>query len=384
MKKHTIHIISGLLFLTALLTLAACHKNSGGGGAPTISHIRVISQSDTGNITTPVKLDSTGQTEDTTYQAITLVGFDSTAASGRLNNQYAIVGTGLGTLKTITINGVSNPILPGLVTKTSAIFTVAPNIPFGSTGPGNFKITTAGGSASFTWPIEQPPPIISTISPTTGSAGDTMTITGSVFQGLTRVTFDSTQATIIYADSGLIKVIIPAGIVQAYVYAFTPGGSGKSPSPFGFKSIIYVNSLQNGWGNYTGYNSVLNFNNNTNLTAGEASNISVTFTNLYGALQIGYGGVTLTPATQGLTALKFSVYGGAGIPAGGQQAQIVMNGAYPPGGVAYQFTIMPGVWQTFTVPLSAIGNPSPITEFVLQGLGAPVPSTIYVTDIGFI
>ena len=383
MKKNIIHNnIPGLFLLTFLLTLAACHKNSG-PGAPAISRIRVISRSDTGNITRPVKLDSTGQTEDTTYSAITLVGFDSTVASGQLGHQYAIIGTGLGTLKTITINGVSNAILPGLVTNTSAIFTVASNIPFGTTGPGNFRITTSGGSASFTWPIQQPPPVINNISPTTGQAGDTMTITGSLFQGLTRVTFDSTQATIIYSDSGLIKVIIPAGIVQAYIYAFTPGGSGKSPSPFGFKSIIYVGSLQNGWGNYTGYNSTLNFNNKTNLLKGDASNISVIFGNQYGALQIGYGGVKLTPATQGLTALKFSVYGGAGIPAGGLQGQIVMNGAYT-NSIEFHFTIMPGVWQTFTVPLSALGNPSPITEFVLQGVGAPVPSTIYVSDIGFI
>jgi hypothetical protein len=382
MKKNTIQNNISALSLLTILTLAACHKNSG-PGAPAIARIRVISRSDTGNITRPVKLDSTGQTEDTTYSAITLAGFDSTVASGQLGHQYAIIGTGLGTLRTITINGVSNAILPGLVTNTSAVFTVASNIPFGITGPGNFRITTSGGSASFTWPIQQPPPVISSISPTTGSAGDTMTITGSLFQGLTRVTFDSTQATIIYADSGLIKVIIPAGIVQAYIYAFTPGGSGKSPSPFGFKSIIYVGSLQNGWGNYTGYNSTLNFNNKTNLLKGDASNISVIFGNQYGALQIGYGGVSLKPATLGLTALKFSVYGGAGIPAGGLQAQIVMNGAYT-NSIEYHFTIMPGVWQTFSVPLSTLGNPSPVTEFVLQGVGAPVPSTIYVSDIGFI
>jgi hypothetical protein len=380
---HTVTLIAGLSLLTILLTLAACHKNSGGPGAPAISHIRVISRSDTGNITKPVKLDSTGKTLDTIYSAITIIGFDSTVASGQLSHQYAIIGTGLGTLRSITINGVSNAILPGLVTNTSAIFTVAPNIPFGSTGPGNFKVATAGGSASFTWPIQQPPPIISSITPATGSAGDTMTITGSLFQGLTRVTFDSIQATIIYADSALIKVLIPAGVVQAYVYTFTPGGTGKSPNPFGFKSIIYVNSLQNGWGNYTGYNSTLNFNNKTNLITGEASNISVIFGDQYGALQIGYGGATLKPADQGLTALKFSVFGGAGIPAGGQQAQIVINGAYN-NSVEYHFTIMPGVWQTFTIPLSTLGNPSPITEFVLQGVGAPVPSTIYVADIGFI
>ena len=379
MKKHTIHILTGILL--TLFTLAACHKDNKAGSPPSISRIRLLSRSDTGDVSFAVKIDSTGQLVDSTRTAITLVGFDSTTASGQLSHQYAIIGSNLGTLRTITINGVSNPILPGLVTNNSAIFSVAPNIPFGTTGSGNFVITTSGGSASFTWPIQQPPPIINSITPSTGSAGDTMTITGSLFQGLTRVTFDSTQATIIYADSGKIKVIIPAGIVQAYIYAFTPGGTGKSPSPYGFKSIIYVSSLQNGWGSYTGYNSTLNFNNTTNLLPGEASNISVIFTDPYGALQIGYGGTALKPADLGLTALKFSVYGGTGVPAGGLQAHVALNNNYS---IAVNLTIMPGVWQTITVPLSTLGNPSPISEFVLQALGAPTPCTIYVSDIGFI
>jgi IPT/TIG domain len=386
MKRLTIYQMQRItlfLFIAAgLLTIAACHKNTA-AGTPSISRIRLISKGDTGNVTLPVRLDSSGQAVDSGYSAISIIGFDSTVASGQLSHQYALVGANLGTLKTITINGVSNPILPGLVTNTSAIFTVAPNIPFGATGANNFTITTTGGTASFNWPIQQPPPIISSISPTTGSAGDTMTITGSLFQGLTRVTFDSVPATIISATTTVIKVVIPAGIVQAFVYAFTPGGSSKSPNPFGFKSIIYVGSLQNGWGNYTGYNSTLNFNNKTNLLPGELSNISVTFSDQYGALQIGYGGATLDPAAKGFTALKFSVYGGAGIPAGGQQAQIVINGAYN-SAVEFSFKIMPGVWQTFSVPLSTFGNPSPVTEFVLQAVGAPVPSTIYVTDLGFI
>jgi hypothetical protein len=380
MKSLKLYI---LFFLAGLLGLAACHKDNRSSGAPAISRIRLTSQTDTLDKTMPIRTDSTGQLVDSSYTRITLVGFDSTASSGQLSHQYAIIGTNLGTLRTITINGVDNPILPGLVTNTSAIFSVAPNIPFGSTGPNNFVVTTAGGSASFTWPIQQPPPVISSISPTVGSPGDTMTISGSVFQGLTRVTFDSTEATILYADSATVKVIIPANIVQAFVYVFTPGGSGKSPNPFGFKSIIYVNGLQNGWGNYTGYNSTLNFNNNTNLITGEASNISVVFTDQYGALQIGYGGVTLNPTTLGLTAIKFSVYGGAGIPPGGQAAQIVINGNYTDS-QEYHFTIMPGVWQSFTAPLNTLGNPSPITEFVLQGVGVPVPCTIYVADIGFI
>src|ERR1700710_1004125 len=98
MKKHTIYILSGILLM--LFTLAACHKDNKAGSPPSISRIRLLSRSDTGNISIPVKIDSTGQLADSTYSAIRLVGFDSTVPSGQLSHQYAILGSNLGTLKT--------------------------------------------------------------------------------------------------------------------------------------------------------------------------------------------------------------------------------------------------------------------------------------------
>jgi hypothetical protein len=374
-----IKLFTGAGILALLFSGVACKKTNNPGG-PSISSFRTLSQTDTGNVTRPARIDSTLQIVDTSFKQIFLVAADSTVTSGQLNHQYALLGNNLRTLKTITINGVSNAFLPGLLTNTSVIFTIGSNIPFGSTGPNNFVITTESGTASFNFPIQQPPPIITSINPQIGNAGDTMTITGSLFNGATRVTFDSTQAQIISQTLTQIQVIVPAGVVQAFVYVFTPGGSGKSPQPFGFKSIVYVNGLQNGWGNYTGYNSTLNFANNTNLIQGEVSNIRVDFQNAYGALQIGYGGVAILPAQQGLTQIKFSIFGGAGWPVG-QKVQVVMNGDY---GDAYQVTVVGGVWTTFSIPLSQWGSPSPITEFVIQGAGVPVPSTVYVTDIGFI
>ncbi len=372
-------LFTGAGILALLLAGAACKKTNN-PGAPTIASFRTLSQTDTANVTRAAHLDSTLQIVDSTFKQVFLVAADSTVISGQLGHQYAILGNNLSTLKTITINGVSNPVLPGLLTQHSAIFSIASNIPFGSTGPNNFVITTAGGTASFNFPIQQPPPVITSINPQIGNSGDTMTITGTLFNGATRVTFDSTQATIISQSLTQIKVKVPPGVVQAFVYVFTPGGAGKSPQPFGFKSIIYVNGLQNGWGNYTGYNSTLNFANNTNLVPGEVSNISVVFQNAYGALQIGYGGVALVPAQKGLTQVKFSIYGGVGWPVG-QQVQVVLNGDY---GDAKQMVVVAGQWTTYSFLLSALGNPSPITEFVIQGYGVPVPSTMYVTDIGFI
>ena len=82
----------------------------------------------------------------------------------------------------------------------------------------------------------------------------------------------------------------------------------------------------------------------------------------------------------GLTAIKLSIYGGAGIVAGGK-VQLVINGNY---GNAVPITLTPGTYTDYTIPLKDLGNPTVITEFVLQSLGNAVPSVIYVDDIGFI
>jgi hypothetical protein len=372
-------LFTGAGILVLLLAGAACKKTNNPGG-PSIASFRTLGTTDTANVTIPYKVDSTAKIVDSNFKQVFVVPQDSMVVSGQLGHQYAILGNNLNTLKTITINGVSNPILPGLVTKTSAIFAVASNIPFGSTGPGNFVITTEFGTTSTSFPIQQPPPVITSIDPQVGNAGDTMTITGTLFNGATRVTFDSTQATIISQSLTTIKVIVPVGVVQAFVYVFTPGGAGKSPQPYGFKSIIYVNGLQNSWGSYTGYNSILDFNNHSNLITGESSNISVNYQAPYGALQIGYGGPALNPTALGLTSIKFSIYGGSTWPVGGK-VQVVINGDYPQ---ALQEVVVPGQWTTYSIPLSQWGNQSPIKEFVIQGANVATGAIVYVTDIGFI
>jgi hypothetical protein len=379
MKNKSIGIGLALVAILLGLGLGSCKKNNSGGAPPTISLVRTISKTDTINVTMPARVDSNGSVTDTTFPAPRVVPFDSTVVAGNLNNQYAIIGTNLGTTDSVLFNGLSVFFNPGLVTNTSIIVTIPANAPFGPGQTNQLIVVTRFGRAVFNFPIQQPPPIINSFSPAVGGAGDTVTIVGSVFQGLTGVRFDNTAAQIISFDSVQIQVLIPAGVVQAFIYVTTPGGTTKAANSFGFKSIVYLNGLGAGWGNYTGYNSTLNFANTTNVLTG-TTNISVIFTNNYGALQIGYGGATLSVSALGLTAIKFSVYGGAGTP-DGQMAQVVINGDY---GDAFQITIPAGSYGTYTVPLNMVGNPSTITEFVIQGENVTVPSTIYVDDIGFI
>ncbi|RYY24531.1 MAG: hypothetical protein EOP41_05820, partial [Sphingobacteriaceae bacterium] len=311
---------------------------------------------------------------------------------GRLGTQYGIIGTNLLTTTTVSFNGVSVYFNPALLTDNSIIVTIpaststATQVPFGPGQSNKLVIVTAHGRVEYTFPIQQPAPSITSFTPLSGGTGDIVTITGLVFNSVSAVRFDTTPAVIVGTPTATsIQVRVPAGIASAYIYVTTPGGTAKSPSSFGFKYTIYDDALATGWGGkgsggYDGYSSTRDYASTAHPKRGTNA-IAVNYTDAYGALQIGYGGATtLNVKTLGLTNIKFSIYGGAGIP-NGQKLQLVINGSY---GSAVQFTITAGSYTDLTIPLSSVGNPTEIKEIVIQGVGVTPPCTIYVDDIGFI
>jgi len=108
--------------------------------------------------------------------------------------------------------------------------------------------------------------------------------------------------------------------------------------------------------------------------------MQVVFGGQYSAAQIGYGGSAAPSVSAlGLKSLKFFVYGGANSKTG-DQLQIVLNGSY---GTAVIVTITAGAYTSVTIPLSSLGNPTTITEFVAQTFQT-TNETIYIDDLGFI
>ncbi|MGZ3754684.1 MAG: IPT/TIG domain-containing protein [Mucilaginibacter sp.] len=384
--------LSWVLLALAVFSLASCQKTSpnlvGGTGAPTIASLHTVYKT---------VVDSTATTSTTTYSSTgvpttttspnynpKVVPFDSLTTSGKGGNLYRIVGTNLGSVTSITFNGVAAYFNRALASDNSVIVQVPTNAPFGATQAGTLVLTTLHGSVTYKFTVIQPAPTITSFSPVAGSTGDTVTINGAVLDAATSVKFGTKSATIVSNTSTQIKVLLPAGVVQAFITVTTAGGSSTSATSFGYKYIIFDDALTKGWGGngggYSGYNSTLNFANTTNVERGTNS-ISVVFANNYGALQIGYGGSTpVSVATLGLKSIKFFIYGGASIKAG-DRIQVVINGNYSNAALV---TMTPGAYGSFTVPLSSLGNPTTITEVVFQAYGLAVPSTIYVDDIGFI
>ena len=139
-----------------------------------------------------------------------------------------------------------------------------------------------------------------------------------------------------------------------------------------FAVPIYTDGLQNGFQNWS-YTVSHDFNNTEKVRQGNMAIKAV-----YGGN--GYQGVTFNHSTgistSGYTKLEFSVYADAS--ANGQKLQVVTNNNY--GGPAPQVTLVGGAWTTFTVNLSDMGNPSTITQIVLQG--ANFSGTVYIDHVG--
>ncbi|RYE27263.1 MAG: hypothetical protein EOP45_01815 [Sphingobacteriaceae bacterium] len=391
--KYHLTLVGLLLF-----AFTSCKKDTQNGvlvgskGTPTITKIRTVGKS---------VVDSSRTTSVTTYDnagvATTVVNanynpvvsaFDSTTTSGKSGNYYAIIGTHLGSATNIVINGVQVLFNRAFASDNSLIFNLPSNVPYASPQPNTLQVVTLYGTVNYTFTVLQPAPQISSFSPVAGSTGDTVTITGTILDGATAVKFGQTAATAVSAKivsntPTQIKVLVPTGIVQAFIFVTTAGGTVKSTNSFGYKYLIYADALTTGWGGngggYSGYNSTITFNNTAQVARGTNS-IKVDFKDAYGAMQIGYGGSTaVNVAALGLKSVKFFVYGGAGVKVG-DKLQVVINGNYN----GTTVTIAPGAYTSFTIPLSSLGNPATITEFTLQGQGTAVPSTIYVDDIGFI
>jgi hypothetical protein len=390
--------IQWVLVILLLAGVVSCKKYNytgftAGTGKPTITLIHTLYKADSLPLNEPDSTIDTLGNLTVTVPQVQGVNFpqDSTTTSGNGGNYYVIVGTNLGSTTAVTFNDTAAFVNRAWLTDTTIIVAIPSNA-WTPNEPNTLTVTTLHGSVGTTFHVNQPAPNISGLNPSAAPAGDTITVNGILFYNVDSVTFVSdiidVQAQVVSYTPTQIQVVVPPGIVEAFVHVYTPGGAAVSPSAFGFKYVIYKDGLTLDWGGngggYSGYNSTINFTDNSNPPPGGSEDIMVTVGGAYGALQIGYGGATLTVSTLNLQGVRFSIAGGSNVPAGGQPAQVVINGDYTDN---YQFTIPASSsgYQTFIIPLSSLGNPATISEFVIQMQGSGGPGIIfYVDNLGFI
>jgi subtilisin family serine protease len=149
-----------------------------------------------------------------------------TPTSGAVGATVTLTGSGFTDASKVTFNGVS------------AAFTVKSDtqimatVPSGATS-GAIAVTTPGGTAtsaaSFT---VIPAPTISGFTPTSGTVGATVTLSGTGFTGASKVTFNGVSATFTVNSATQISATVPSGATSGKITVTTPGGTATSAASF--------------------------------------------------------------------------------------------------------------------------------------------------------
>jgi hypothetical protein len=154
--------------------------------------------------------------------------------SGAIGATVAITGSALGGATDVRFNG------------TSASFTIDADtqittwVPLGATS-GPITVVAPGGTTQSGGPFTVvPPPTISGFAPNAGSAGSTVTITGSALAGASAVRFNGISAPFTVPDANHITAIVPVGATSGPISVTTAGGVATSPAAFSVTATLTV------------------------------------------------------------------------------------------------------------------------------------------------
>ena len=147
-----------------------------------------------------------------------------TPAAGPATGGTAVTVTGSGFTGATAVDFGSQPVAFSVVDDT----TITATSPSGA-GSTDIHVTTPNGtsavSAGDVWSWV---PVIDSLSPTSGGAGTTVTITGSGFSGVTAVDFGATSATSFnVVDDSHVSAVAPAGTGAVTVAVSTAAGSSS-------------------------------------------------------------------------------------------------------------------------------------------------------------
>jgi len=139
--------------------------------------------------------------------------------AGPIASGMQINGTNFTGVTRVTFNGTSASYF---VVDAQTILATVPN-----TTTGNVVVTNAGGpSNGVLFTVTTPQPTLTTVNPTSGNIGTTITLTGTGFGGATSVTFNGRAATTFNVSSATsMTAVVPTGATTGNVVVTTPGGT---------------------------------------------------------------------------------------------------------------------------------------------------------------
>jgi hypothetical protein len=326
-----------------------------------------------GDLLVQVYVENGGSTE-TSFKvypqpSITL----SSPTTGFPGDDVTITGENLDIITSVKFGTV-------IATFTATQTTITTKVPDNATG-GNQQISISGpgGTATIPFTVNLAPQITS-FNPTSGQAGDVITVTGKRFTGTTAVKIGSTNATFTVVSATELTFTIPAGSVTGPVSITTPNGTGISTSAFtvlvaGLAFPIYNDAITSNWNGWLGggWGGTKDLANTSPVKTGSFSARIDYLNGQWGVpLQLGGAAISLAP----YTTLKISIYGGAN--SNGKSVNIGFNEAD-----GKTITVVEGQWTDFTIPLSEISSVTNLTHLYLKNFNAAGGDfTIYVDDMG--
>ncbi len=208
---------------------------------------------------------------------------------------------GVGTSVTITganFTGATAVTFAGVTTQTFTVLSatsIVASVPSGA-GTGQIAVVTPGGTAAstatFTVGATAVAPSITSLSPTSGTAGTTVMLTGTNVAGATSVIFSgSTLASWTVLSATQLRVVIPAGVPSGRFTVTTVGGSGTSTGSFTV-SAPRIKSF-------------------TPTSGRVGTAVTITGANLTGATAVRFNGTTATFTVVSATSIKAVVPPGA-------------------------------------------------------------------------
>jgi IPT/TIG domain len=284
--------------------------------------------------------------------------------SGIVGTSVTIAGSNFGATQgtsTVKFNGTT-----GVPTSWNATSIVVP-VPGGAT-TGNVVVTVGGvASNGVNFTVSTPAPSITTLNPTTGSAGTSVTITGTNFgatQGTSTVTFNGTTGTPTSWTATSIVVPVPSGAATGNVVV-TVGGVASNGVSFTVSSLAPTIALINPTSGLVG------------------TSITITGTNFgaaQGASTVKFNGTAATPTSWSATSIVVPV------PGGTTTGNVVVTvGGVASNGVTFTVTtgsftvsISPkraGLAVTQTIPVTATTNDPAGVNWSASGGSFPAGTT---------
>ncbi len=394
--------LSWLLSILMVCGFASCKKNNSQGftpgkGTPTISSVRTLSKStvDSSRTSSVTTYSSTGIATTVTtpnYNPV-VTAFDSTTATGNLNNYYVIIGSNLGSVTKIAVNGVSVYINPAWDSDTHVIFSIPTSVPYIQPQANTIVLTTLYGSVTYKFTTLPPPPTIVNESTNDFSAGGTITLTGKGFAAVSAVKLRTTGDAVAITtqnDSTLVLTMPKSTATHStLLFTYTSGSNASAQTA----STAVFNDLDNAaykvftddygagvsgqaWGTF-----------GTSTTAANVKTGTTSYFVIYPSGNYWIGGWNFSPpVANSYTTLTMWIKGGFQV----ETLNFISaqgNGGYGNSDQTYTLTVPAKVWTYFTIPVAQTdmflnGQTTGNFGFYIRGPNGG-DETIYYDDVVF-